>query len=141
MPRARWFGGKHRTIRELRIADHLVVPTSARPFFVLLLEVTCADASREDYLVPIGLADGALQAKITNESAESIIARVRLGEQAGILYDATVDEELQRILLDIVARGRSRKMEGGRVLAWRGRRFGTILRGKVLPLPSHVLKA
>ncbi|MCL5279826.1 MAG: maltose alpha-D-glucosyltransferase [Planctomycetes bacterium] len=141
VPRARWFGGKHRTIRELRIADRLVVPTSARPFFVLLLEVTYADASRESYIVPLGFADGALQAKITAESAESIIAQVRLGEHAGILYDAAVDEELQRVLLDMIARGRSRKVDGGRILAWRGRRFGTILAGKALPLPSHVLKA
>jgi maltose alpha-D-glucosyltransferase/alpha-amylase len=139
--RARWFGGKRRNVRELRIADRLVVPTSARPLFVLLLEVTYADASRENYLVPIGFADGALQAKITKESAESIIAQVRLGEHAGILYDATVDEELHRILLDMIARGRSRKTDGGRALAWRGRRFGAILGDRTLPLPSQVLRA
>jgi hypothetical protein len=138
--RARWFGGKHRKVREMRIADRLVVPTSARSFFVLLLEVAYTDASREDYLVPLGFAEGALQAKITAESAETIIAQVRLGEQAGILYDAAVDEDLHRFLLDMIARGRSRKMDGGRVLTWRGRQFGMVLGAKTLPLPSRVLK-
>jgi len=46
--RARWFGGKGRDVREVRIADTLALPTPTRPLFLLLLEVTYTDAPRED---------------------------------------------------------------------------------------------
>ncbi len=141
MQRVRWFGGKGRSVRELQIVDRLVVPTPARPLFLLLLEVTYTDAPKENYLLPLGFADGALQAKIMKESDESTIAQVRLREGAGILYDAAVDEDLHRFLLDMIARGRSRKMDGGRALAWRGRKFGAVLGDQALPLRSHVLTA
>ena len=139
--RSRWFGGKGREIRELRIADHLLVPAATRPLFLLLLEVAYPDAPREKYVVPIGCADGDRQAKILEESPESVIARVRLQGQAGVLYDAAVDEDLHHFLLEMIARGRNRKMNSSHVLIRRGSRFGAVLGKKTLPLPSRVLKA
>ena len=53
----------------------------------------------------------------------------------------SVDEDLHRVLLEMIARGRSRKMDGGRALARRGSKFGAMLGDRTLPLPSHVLKA
>ena len=56
---------------------------AARPIYMLLLEVTYADASRENYLLPVGFADGDVQAKIMKESADSVIAHLRLTDQDG----------------------------------------------------------
>jgi maltose alpha-D-glucosyltransferase / alpha-amylase len=139
--RARWFGGKGHSIRELRIADRLIVSTAARPLFLFLIEITYTDAPRENYILPVGFADGDMQAKILQETPESVIAQLRLRDQSGILYDAAGDENLHRFLLETIARGRRRKVEGGEILVRRGSRFAAVLGDKTLPLPAHVLKA
>ncbi len=138
---ARWFGGKGRSIRDLRIADRLVVPTPTRPLYLLLVEIAYVDAPWENYLIPVGLATGDGQAKILEESPESVIAHLRLQEQAGVLYDAAVDPDLHRFLLEMIAHGRSRRVEGGLILIRRSSRFRTLLGERTLPLASHVLKA
>ena len=139
--RARWFGGKGKAIRTISVANHLIVPTRNHPVFILLLEITYSSGGTEHYIVPLGFATGDLQAKISQESPETIIAQLRLSDQQGILYEAVASEDLHAALLEIISRGRSRKMDGGLVAARRGGRFAAILADKTLPLPSRVLKA
>ncbi len=139
--RARWFGGKGRIIRATRIADHVVVPIPGGSIYLLLLEVTYADGPKDSYIVPIGFAAREQQAKITSESPQYVIAPLRLPDQEGILYEAIISEDLHRALLEMIARRRSRKMDGGQVIARRGNRFFTLLGNRTLPVPSRVLKA
>ncbi len=139
--RARWFGGKGRTIRALEIADHLAVPTPGGPIYILLIETAYTSGPGERYMVPIGFAGWDLQAKIMQESPASVIAPLRLKGQEGILYDAAAGEDFPSGLLQMIARGRSRKMDGGHVIARRGSKFATVLDGKTLPIPSRILKA
>ncbi len=138
--RARWFGGKGRTIRTMSIAGHMVVPTLGGPVYILMLGVTYTTGTAENYIMPIGFAVREAQAKIAQESPASIIAALRLKDQEGILYEAVAGEGLQRALLEVIARGRSRKMNGGHIMARRGSRFATILGDRTMPLASRVLK-
>jgi maltose alpha-D-glucosyltransferase/alpha-amylase len=138
--RARWFAGKNKTVHALHLAGHLTLPTAGGSTYILLLEVTYADSPPDRYIVPIGLAGGELQARIMKEWPENVIASLRLPDQEGVLYEAVVNEDLHRMLLDMIARGRIRKMEGGHVIARRGSRFGALLGDKTLPLPSRALK-
>jgi len=139
--RARWFGGKGKTVHSTRILDHLVLPTTTGPVYLLLLEVAYADGARSSYLVPIGAADREYLARVTKEFPASIIATLRLRDREGVLYEAVVNEDLQQVLAHMIFRGRTRRMDGGHVIARRGSRFSALLGGKTLPLPSHVLKA
>ncbi len=135
---ARWFG--RRTLRMLSIVDRMIVPTRGEPVYVLLLEVVHNNADKGRYLVPIGFATQELQTRIQQESPEAVIAQLRLGDREGILYDAAVSEDLQQALVEIMSRGRSRRMDGGHLGVRRGERFTSILAGKSLPLSSHVMK-
>jgi maltose alpha-D-glucosyltransferase/alpha-amylase len=139
--RARWFGGKGRNIHRISVADHLVMPTGHGPVYVLLLEIAYASGNRDSYILPIGFADKELQIRIAKEFPASVIATLRLNDCEGILYEAVIDEDLQRTLMHMISRGRSRKMDGGQILARRGSRFTAMLGDKTLPLPSRVLKA
>ncbi len=138
--RARWFGGKSRSLRALRRVDHLAVPTADGPIYILLVETTYADGSQDHYVVPLAFAGGERQAKIMKESSSEVIAPLRLQDQEGILYDGTADERLHQVLLNMMARGRSRRMDGSHVIAHRGSKFAALLGGKSLPLASRVLK-
>jgi maltose alpha-D-glucosyltransferase/alpha-amylase len=139
--RARWFGGKGQIIRTTRIADHLAIRTRGAPVYVLLLEITYASGAIETYSLPIGFATGEGPARITQEAPASIIAHLHLKDQEGILYEAVLSEDFHEALLQMLARGRSRKINGGQTLAHRGSRFAALLGDKTLPLPSALLKA
>jgi maltose alpha-D-glucosyltransferase/alpha-amylase len=138
--RARWFAGKSRTIRALRIGGHLTLPTAGSVTHILLLEITYPGGPPDHYILPIGFAHGEFHARVAREWPENVIATLRLRDQEGVLYEAIVNEDLHRLLLDMIARGRIRRMEGGHIIARRGNSFPAILGDKTLPLPSHVLK-
>ncbi len=137
----RWFGGKGRRIRATRIADHLVVPAAGGSIYILLLEISYTDGTRDNYVVPIGLAVGDQQVRISSGSPEYAFAQLRLPDQEGVLYDAAISEDLHRALLEMIARSRGRRMDGGQVIARRGHKFSALLGSRNLPLASHVLKA
>jgi maltose alpha-D-glucosyltransferase/alpha-amylase len=139
--RARWFGGKGRSIRRLRIADHLSVPVADGPVYVLLLEVVYTNAPKEEYIVPVGFAARDLQVQIMKDSPQLMIAQAQLRDEEGILYEAVASEEFRQALLEMIARRRSRKVGQGRLAARRGSRFAKVLADKTLPLPSRVLRA
>ena len=139
--RARWFGGKGLTIRLVRVADRLMVRTRGDAVYLLLLEVTYANGVQDNYTLPVAFATGDVQAKIQQDAPASIIARLRLKDREGILYEAVIHEEFHQALLQTILRGRSRKMDGGQVVAHRGARLAEMLGDKTLPLPSHVLEA
>ena len=139
--RVRWFGGKGKAVRTITIVNHLIVPTRSHPVFVLLLEVTYASGGKDNYIIPLGFATQSLQTKITQESPEIIIAQLRLTGQEGVLYEAVGNEDLHAALLEMISRGRTRKMDGGLIMARRSDRFGAILADKTLPLASRVLRA
>ncbi len=141
IPRARWFGGKGRSIRTMRIADHLVVPTRSHPIYIVLLEIVYTSGNIERYTFPLGFATDEAQAKISQEAPQAVIAQLRPGGRQGILYEAVGSEDLHATLLEIISRGRNRKMDGGLVAVRRGDRLTAILNGKTLPLASRVLKA
>jgi maltose alpha-D-glucosyltransferase/alpha-amylase len=141
LPRARWFGGKGRSIRALSVAGHLVVPVPGDTIYILLLEITYVNGPGEEYIVPLGFADGELQASVARDSPATIIATLRLKDREGILYEPVAHEGLHGALLEMISRGRSRKMDGGHVAARRGAKFTAIFDGKTTPLASRVLKA
>ena len=138
--RARWFAGKGKGIRRLRIADSITVPVHDQPVYVLQLEVTYTSAPREHYLLPIAFAGHDLQMKIVRESPEAVIAQLAFKDDEGIVYEAIYDEDFRQMLLDLIVRRRSLKAGSGRLVARRGSRFSSLLADGVVPEVSRILK-
>ncbi len=139
--RARWFGGKGKSIRRLRIAESITVPAQDHPAYVLLLEISYTNAPREYYLLPIAFASHELQMKIMKESPEGIIAQVTLKDEEGVVYEAIHDVDFRAALFDWIARRRSKKHGSGRLVAKRGNRFSALQPNGTTPETSRVLKA
>jgi maltose alpha-D-glucosyltransferase/alpha-amylase len=138
---ARWFGGKGRGIRDVDIADSLTIHTATGLVHVLLLEVRYGNGASEDYVLPIAFASHDLQMRIIKEASTAVLAKARLGDEEGILYEAVAGEGLHEALLEMIAHGRSRKMDGGYIGIRRGARFAALLGGRTMPIPSRVLRA
>ncbi|MBI2877252.1 MAG: maltose alpha-D-glucosyltransferase [Candidatus Tectomicrobia bacterium] len=140
----RWFGGKARAIRQIRMVDDLLMAKDDAASHLLLLEVSYTEGLPELYLLPLSLACRESALQVTGELPQSVIARLRLGvngEEEGILYDALYDKTFREGLLGMIARKRRIKGEQSELVAYPGKRLKDLLADQVLPLASQVLKA
>ena len=161
----RWFGGKGRIIQEVNIVENLPLVPNSDAFSLLFLEVKYTEDQEEVYLLPIsfaftkrtaesskesvvggpsvGLDDEGLTAKsklITEEFSKSIIARLYIGDDEGILYDGAYDSKLRESLLTLIARRRKMRGRGGKLIGQQGKMFRRLLQNKEIPLNSQTLK-
>lgn len=105
MSRLRWFGGKGRIVENIRIADVANVPLPEKSAYFLLIEVSYESGLPETYQLPVAFGKDAFSAKIKENCPQAVIARLKLGDEEGILYDAIYGLELQETILNSIARG------------------------------------
>jgi maltose alpha-D-glucosyltransferase / alpha-amylase len=161
----RWFGGKARTIRRVQIVEDIPLVKDSDVSHALFLQVRYTEGAQESYLLPISFAltrkteqldefvvEGlrvrldydwlTIKAKLVMEDfPQSVIARLHVGEDEGILYDAAYDSKLHETLLTTILRRRKIRGGQGDLFGFQGKKFGGLLEDKELPLSSQVLKA
>ena len=101
----RWFGGKARRIKEVRILDSIPIPADSMQI-LLLIRVEYGDAGAETYTLPVTAAVGEEAERIQRECPAAVIAPFVLqrngNEQTGLLYDALWNRELALALLNAI---------------------------------------
>ena len=100
IPTRRWFGGKERALRELKIAHSVPIgagPSAAR---LLVVEVAFTEGLPESYLLPVALADEATTVRLLAEAPQAVIARLEGGHA---ICDALYLPEVRAALLRLVA--------------------------------------
>ncbi len=100
LPTCRWFGGKERAMRELKIAQDVPLgdgPAAARLFVV---EVAFVDGLPDSYVLPVALADEKVTARLVAEAPAAVIARLA-GQQC--VCDALQLPETRATLLRLIA--------------------------------------
>jgi maltose alpha-D-glucosyltransferase/alpha-amylase len=162
----RWFGGKARAIRAVRIMERIPVENDSEVSYLLLFEIQYIEGMPDIYLLPVSFAvtkrleqpleemviEGlqvrmdyewlTLKAKmIMEEFPQSVIARLCTTSEEGILYDAAYDDRFREALLNAILRRKRIKGEKGEFLGTPGRMLRRLLGDKALPLNSQVLKA
>jgi maltose alpha-D-glucosyltransferase / alpha-amylase len=161
----RWFGAKASSIREVAITESIPVTEGPDPSYLLFLEVTFVEGSQEVYLLPVSfmltgkveqglegsVAEGSsdrpddertVRSKmIMEESPESIIARLYLGADEGLLYDATYDDAFRKALLAVIAKRKKIRGRRGELVGHQGKTFKRILDARGVDLPSQKLRA
>jgi maltose alpha-D-glucosyltransferase/alpha-amylase len=164
----RWFGGKGKIIRKINILEDLSMVKDLDVSRLLFLNVRYAEGTQDLYLLPVSFAltrkaepsleefvvEGTrvrldyewltIRAKmIMEDSPQSIIARLYVGEDEGILYDGSYGARFRENLLHLIAGRRKIKGIRGELVGSQGRVFKRLLgkeRGEVT-LTSQVLKA
>jgi maltose alpha-D-glucosyltransferase/alpha-amylase len=119
LPRKRWFGAKTHKIESVRVRNWLLLPAVAKvagsstngssesatiPSALFFFDVTYFDSSPDVYQVPLAVSTGPALDEIVAHRPESIIARLKTIAEPAILHDATVSEEFQHELLNLIAR-------------------------------------
>ena len=107
----RWFGGKGRTIEQIRIREVINFrddATSTSSQVVVLIDVYYTEGLPESYLLPLTYSGVDISEQLMEAARGSIVARVSIDKNTpGVLYDAVYDKSFRTNLLEFLARGRS----------------------------------
>jgi maltose alpha-D-glucosyltransferase / alpha-amylase len=99
----RWFGGKGRVIEEIHVVHHVTVPMHDASTIILIVEVRYESGLPENYQLPLAFATGPLAQKLRDGCPQSVIARLKLGSEEGLLYDAIYGSDYQESLIQKMA--------------------------------------
>jgi maltose alpha-D-glucosyltransferase / alpha-amylase len=110
VPTRRWYGGKERTLRELKIAQNVNIGADGSDARLFVIEVVFTDGLPESYLLPMAFADESTTARLVAEAPHAVIARLE-GQQS--VCDALHLPETRAALLRLIlgeagAAGRTR---------------------------------
>ncbi|MGA1841455.1 MAG: maltose alpha-D-glucosyltransferase [bacterium] len=142
LQKSRWFGGKGRTIRNIRIME--MAPVICRVFdspYLLMLKVYYNEGSPETYFMPLAFAVNDEARAIQHDFPQGIIAHMKAGEEEGILYDGAFSKEVHQILFDQIRRRKKIKTQSGEFIAYPHKRFHGSFRDKEISTHSSVLGA
>jgi maltose alpha-D-glucosyltransferase / alpha-amylase len=103
-----WFTGQNRSIRSAQILETIPVPERDGEVQLILFQVEYTEGFPDLYVLP--LTYGA-------EAIEGAIARVQIGKETGILFDALADKDFLAIPLAAIARKRRYKGSAGELIA------------------------
>jgi len=139
--KCRWFGGKARNIRAIKISDIINLNNQNQSVKLLILSVSYSAGSSEAYLLPVSFIYSKEDRGITRDFPESIISRLYINKREGFLYDGVYDPLLHRSFLEIIAKGKKIKNKGRMLVGKPGKQFNALLGKNTIDLPSHILKA
>lgn len=148
----RWFGGKAKIIRNIRIVESIPVAKISDASYILLLEVSYTEDSQDLYLLPLSFAlarkaeqpleELTVKAKlIIEESPESVITQLWVDSQEGTLYDATFDGSFREALLALIARRKRIRGSRGELVGLQGKMFRRLADDQALSLNSQPVRA
>jgi maltose alpha-D-glucosyltransferase / alpha-amylase len=143
LQRQRWFGGKARQIRSASLHDVVPVGPKQEPVLnILIIAVEYVDGEPEQYVVPVGFADGEEAGRLLATSPDAVLIDVRArGPRAehGVLFDALHDPHASSTLLATIARRRTSRSRSGDVVGKRLVAIGSA--SEVAELEPSLLRA
>ncbi len=138
--KCRWFGGKGRLIRTLSIIEYMPSIAIENTRFALL-EVQYTEGLAEIYQIMLSVEKGDKAREIAEDFPQAVVARVRAGDESGILYDGIYSEGVRNAIFRFISRKKRIKGLHGEISALRS----PLLRQKLPPerksLPSQVMRA
>jgi len=117
----RWFGGKARHVKAATFAE--VVPFSFDSTSVSLTQVQIeyTEYDPETYTLPLAFASGDRATQLRETAPNNILANITVrnkrGDKTGLLYDAVLEREFCKSLVDMIARKRQVRGTAGDFVA------------------------
>jgi maltose alpha-D-glucosyltransferase / alpha-amylase len=128
LQRQRWFGGKARPIRSARFGDWGLLRRGPQPLFVSLVDVEFDDEGRAQYLLPLTAYTYPEAQWLAEKAPHAVLANIT-GARRGIVFDAWLDDDFARALLETLESGGSMTMRQGAMRGIPGRALAA-LRGE-----------
>ena len=125
----RWFGGKARESWGLQVSDIIPIDSPEFAANLVLIRVEYSEGDPETYILPLTVSPAEQADQIMAEYPHAVIARLKPakkdGDSGSLLYDALVNKDFCKFLMEAVGRRRHYKGKVGEVLASRTRIFNS----------------
>jgi maltose alpha-D-glucosyltransferase/alpha-amylase len=95
----RWFGGKARELQSLNITQRAGMEIENSMADILLIQVNYLSGEPETYQLPLMFSKGTEAEKLIQNCSQSIICRIKIGDEIGVLHDALYSTVFQQELL------------------------------------------
>ena len=134
----RWFAGKARRIKQVRISEQVPLVTGESPATVVLVTVEYTEGDPEQYVLPLALARGERASEIVERTPHAVIARALVEGSEALLVDALAEPACVRSLIEQIGRRRRFRGEHGVIASQPTAAFRRLVRPDT-PLPEPVL--
>jgi maltose alpha-D-glucosyltransferase / alpha-amylase len=101
--RMRWFGGKGRVVEHIQVVDQIAIPLDHSFAVIILIEVVYQSGLPEIYQLPVGFGRDHFAYKMKENCMQAVLAKLKVGNEEGILYDAIYGLELQETIIRYMA--------------------------------------
>jgi len=115
----RWFRGKARDMRSADIKDVIAMRFGQSTTCIVLIQVEYTEGEPQTYVVPLTTAVSDKSGELMKEYPHALVANLkpRNTDSQWILYDALVDKDFSKFLLQAIGRKRRFKGEIGEISA------------------------
>lgn len=137
----RWFGGKARKIREIKILDVLPVSGRENGARIFFLGVSYMDGHFETYVLPLAFMAEKEAEAVIKEHPDCAVLGAEVAGESGFLVDAVFDPAFRNDFFGMFSRGRVARRRTMDILPKRGRKFKSFAGGRKEAPESKVLKA
>ena len=132
----RWFAGKARRIKQVRVTEQVPIASNGQPALFTLIQVEYTEGDPDLYVLPLTLVRGELASQIVERAPHAVLARAMPGGEEALLVDALAVPDFVRGLVEAIGRRRRFRGQSGTIVthptsAYR-RSLGT---GSSLPEP------
>ncbi|HLH30219.1 MAG TPA: maltose alpha-D-glucosyltransferase, partial [Terriglobia bacterium] len=141
----RWFGGKARQVKAATFKEVIPVSTGTVESVIAQIQVEYTEEDPEIYIVPLSFADGDRANQMCETSPNTVLAKVTVrdkdGDKTGCVYDAVLDKDFCKSLLQIIARRRRLRGTDGEIIATPTRSLRTHTSGSIANLEVTSMRA
>jgi maltose alpha-D-glucosyltransferase/alpha-amylase len=143
----RWFGGKARRLKSVRILEAIPLPFEPSEAFLTLLQVEYAEGDPDIYVLSLTATFGEQAERMREGFPHPLLAELRRRgrggsePETGLLYDAVYEKRFDALLLDAMARHRRFKGVGGSLMATPTHEFRRIRAATDAALEPSVVRA
>ncbi len=134
----RWFAGKARRVKQVRISEQVPLVTGESPATLVLVTVEYTEGDPEQYVLPLALARGERASEIVERTPHAVIARALVEGSEALLVDALAEPACVRSLIEQIGRRRRFRGEHGVIASQPTAAFRRLVRPDA-PLPEPVL--
>ncbi len=100
MLKARWFGGKARTVVDIEVLEQLSFVQDEQPFYWFVLEVSYNEGLPEMYQLPVTYCSAAEAEDTRSDFRKGFLGRIKLDDQEVVLFDAVYSQAFRTFLME-----------------------------------------
>ncbi len=119
----RWFGGKARLIRDIKISEAIHFSFHQENFSWLIIEVVYIEGLPELYQLPLSFASKESESLLRENTTQALIAPVTIGDTQGVLYDAAYSRLFREAIYEYMVKNKKIKYKNSELAFYVNREF------------------